>query len=178
MISQYWIINAYIPQGLNDLEKSMICLKLYLIRNYHDNEDVIKMETFSALLALCAGNSPVTGEFPPQRSVTRNFGIFFDLCLNKRFSKQSTRRWFETPSCSLWHHGNGCNTYIVHEGHRSLPVQQHNDMVFGNVFIPVFVQPIFKAADGQLQSSNGLMLHRAPIGHIGRPWNKITKLSL
>ena len=28
------------------------------------------METFSALLALCAGNSPVTGEFPPQRPVT------------------------------------------------------------------------------------------------------------
>ena len=26
------------------------------------------METFSALLALCAGNSPVTGEFPTQRA--------------------------------------------------------------------------------------------------------------
>ena len=26
------------------------------------------METFSALLALCAGNSPVAGEFPAQRS--------------------------------------------------------------------------------------------------------------
>ena len=30
-----------------------------------------QMETFSALLAICAGNSPVTGEFPAQRSVTR-----------------------------------------------------------------------------------------------------------
>ena len=29
------------------------------------------METFSALLAICAGNSPVTGEFPAQRPVTR-----------------------------------------------------------------------------------------------------------
>ena len=37
------------------------------------------METFSALLALCAGNSPVLGEFPTQRPVTRNFDIFFDL---------------------------------------------------------------------------------------------------
>ena len=46
-------------------------------------------ETFSALLALCAGNSPVTGEFPSQRPVTRNFDVFFDLCLNKRLSKQS-----------------------------------------------------------------------------------------
>ena len=42
------------------------------------------METFSALLAICAGNSPVTGEFPAQRPVTRSFDIFFDLHLNKR----------------------------------------------------------------------------------------------
>ena len=38
------------------------------------------METFSALLALCAGNSPVTGEFPSQWPVTRSFDVFFDLC--------------------------------------------------------------------------------------------------
>ena len=48
-----------------------------------------QMETFSALLALCVGNSPVTGEFPSQRPVTRNFDVFFDLCLNKQLSKQS-----------------------------------------------------------------------------------------
>ena len=38
-----------------------------------------QMETFSALLALCVGNSPVTGGFPPQRQVTRSFDVFFDL---------------------------------------------------------------------------------------------------
>ena len=43
----------------------------------------------SALLALCAGNSPVTGEFPAQRPVTRRFDVFFDLVLNRRLSKQS-----------------------------------------------------------------------------------------
>ena len=37
------------------------------------------METFSALLALCAGNSPVTDEFSSQRPVTRSFDVFFDL---------------------------------------------------------------------------------------------------
>ena len=31
------------------------------------------MEKFSALLAICAGNSPVPGEFPTQRPVTRSF---------------------------------------------------------------------------------------------------------
>ena len=45
------------------------------------------MESFSALLAICAGNSPVTGEFPAQRPVTRNFDVFFDLRQNKRLSK-------------------------------------------------------------------------------------------
>ena len=34
------------------------------------------METFSALLALCEGNSPVTGEFPSQRPVTLSFDAF------------------------------------------------------------------------------------------------------
>ena len=37
------------------------------------------MESFSALLAFCAGNSPVTGEFPAQGPVTRSFDVFFDL---------------------------------------------------------------------------------------------------
>ena len=63
-----------------------------------------QMETFSALLTICAGNSPVTGEFPAQRPVTRSFDVFFDLCLNKRLSKQSWGWWFETPSRSLWRH--------------------------------------------------------------------------
>ena len=46
------------------------------------------METFSALLALCVGNSPVTVEFPAQRPVTRSFDVFIDLRLNKPLSKQ------------------------------------------------------------------------------------------
>ena len=65
------------------------------------------METFSALLDLCAGNSPVTGEFPAQRPVTWSFDVSFDLRLNKRLRKQSWGWWFETPSRSLWYH---CNT--------------------------------------------------------------------
>ena len=42
-----------------------------------------QMETFSALLAICAGNLPVTGEFPAQTPVTRSFDAFFYLRLNK-----------------------------------------------------------------------------------------------
>ena len=65
-----------------------------------------KMETFSALLAICSGNSPVIGEFPAQRPVTQGFDVLFDLRLNKRLSKQ-WRGWrFETPSHPLWRHCN------------------------------------------------------------------------
>ena len=46
------------------------------------------MEIFSALLAICVGNSPVPGEFPAQRPVTQSFDVFFDLHMNKRLSKQ------------------------------------------------------------------------------------------
>ena len=69
-----------------------------------------QMETFSALLALCEGNLPVTGGFPSQRPVTQSFDIFFDLRQNKRLSKQSRLRWFETPSRSLWRH---CNVNLT-----------------------------------------------------------------
>ena len=67
-----------------------------------------QMDTFSAVLPICAGNSLVTGEFPTQRPVTRSFDVFFDLRLNnKRLSKQSWGWWFETPSCPLRRHCNG-----------------------------------------------------------------------
>ena len=64
------------------------------------------METFSALLAICAGNSPVTGEFPTQRPVTLSFDVYFDLRPNERLSKQSWGWWFETLSSPLWRHRN------------------------------------------------------------------------
>ena len=67
-----------------------------------------QMETFSALLALCAGNSLVSGEFPAQRPVTRSINVFFDLSLNKRSSKHWWGWWFQTQSCSLWRH---CNVH-------------------------------------------------------------------
>ena len=64
-----------------------------------------QMETFSALLAICAGNS-LPGEFPAQRPATRSFDVFVDLRPNKRLSKQSWGLWSETPSSSLWRHRN------------------------------------------------------------------------
>ena len=69
-----------------------------------------QMETFSALLVICTGNSPVPGEFPTQRPVTQSFDVFFVLRLNKRLSKQSWGWWLETLSRPLWGHCNGVMT--------------------------------------------------------------------
>ena len=66
-----------------------------------------QMEPFSSLLALCVGNSPVTGEFPEQRPVTRSFDVFY-LRLDKRLSKQSWSWWSETPSRRVLRH---CNDF-------------------------------------------------------------------
>ena len=73
-----------------------------------------QMETISAFLAFCARNSPVTGEFPTGRPVTRNFDVFIDLRLNKRLSKHPWVWWFDTPPGSLWCHCNDgkCNSVV------------------------------------------------------------------
>ena len=70
------------------------------------------METFSALLAICARNSPVTGEFPTQRPVTQSLDVFFDLHPNKPLSKQWWGWWFETLSRPSWRH---CNDSLIYQ---------------------------------------------------------------
>ena len=74
-----------------------------------------RMETFSALLAICAGNSPGSpGEFPALRPMTRSFDVFFDLHPNKRLSKQWWGWWFETPLCPLWRHRNVSKSHLLY----------------------------------------------------------------
>ena len=75
-----------------------------------------QLETISALLFFCAGNSPAIGEFHAQRPVTRSFGVFFDLRLQQQLSKQWRRRWFETLSLRRHCNGSGvCAACIVLE---------------------------------------------------------------
>ena len=61
------------------------------------------------------------GDFPAQRPVTRSFDVFFDLRLNKWFSKQSWGWQFETLLCPLWRH---CNVSAMYD--LSLKVTDHN----------------------------------------------------
>ena len=106
MTSLYWIRAQY----LNVIHLAFLVLKRECSRTWWRHQ----METFSALLALCAGNSSVPSEFPTQWPVTRGFDVFFDLRPNKRLSKLSWGWWFETLSCSLWlwRHCNECSISI------------------------------------------------------------------
>ena len=79
------------------------------------------METFSALLAICAGNSPVPGEFTAQWPVTRSFDVFFDMRPNKRLSKQSRGWWFETPSRPKWRHYNDTLCVVINTSSIRVP---------------------------------------------------------
>ena len=64
------------------------------------------METFSALLALLRGIHRSLVDSPPQRPVMRSFGAFVWSASEQMVDKQSRRRWFVTPSRSLWRHCN------------------------------------------------------------------------
>ena len=78
-----------------------------------------QMETFSALLAICVGNSPVT----------RSFEVSLSCALNKWFSKQSRGWWFETPTPSSWRH---CNEerHIINVIKINVAPGLHNDSQF------------------------------------------------
>ena len=101
-----------------------------------------QMETFSALLAICVGNSSVSGELSAQRPETRSFNVFFDLRLNKPLSKQRRGWWFETLSRPLWRHGNDFDInqhsthYFVGSDYRRLSLT--------GVWIFVWLQPLLQ----------------------------------
>ena len=84
---------------------------------------------------LCAGNSPVPGEFPAQRPVTRSLDIFFDLRLNKQVSKQSWGWWFEMLSCPIWRHCNADLWRDVNPNYdiRNISEPQHYTMWYSTV---------------------------------------------
>ena len=83
--------------------------KVILFSIIHD--DFIKWKPFPRYWSFVRGihrsPAPVTGKFPAQRPAMRIFDVT-DLRLNKRLSKHSSRRGFETPPSLLWRH---CNEF-------------------------------------------------------------------
>ena len=84
------------------------CQDISCNNNHDQNDEVIKWKHFPLYWSFVR----VTGGCPSQRPVTRSFDVFFDLRLNIGLRKHSIRRWFETPSCSLWRRCNG--SWSVH----------------------------------------------------------------
>ena len=92
--SLFWemIINEiiYFLKTIQHTNGIQVCLPTSFCTWWHH-----QIQTFSELLVLCVGNSPVISEFPSQRLVTGSFDFFFDLRLNKRLSKQLRRWWLD-----------------------------------------------------------------------------------
>ena len=148
-----WIPNTMVQ---NEGKGLYVTTSSWLWRNYiHWSWRRPEMGTFSALLALCAGNSEVTGELPSQMPVTQSFDVFFGLRLNKLLSKSSRRRWFETPSRSLWRH---CNVILNH-----IPSQNSSVHKWTSFFINLrywFNQCIFNNTSSATYSINGKTSYR------------------
>ena len=69
-----------------------------------EHDDVIKWKHFPSYWPFVRGihRSPVDSHH--KGHLMRSSNDFFGLRLNKRLRKRSTRRWFESPSRSLWRH--------------------------------------------------------------------------
>ena len=104
--SHYWTSADSLSVGASGTNSREIWNEILSFSFRNRRLNMWRHQTFSALLAICAENSPVPGEFTAQRPVTRSFDVFFDLRLNKRLSKQWWGWWFETLLHPLWRHRN------------------------------------------------------------------------
>ena len=86
---------------LRNIHKACILLGFVVVRKWHIMMTSSNGTIFRVTGPLC-GEFTGPGEFPAQRPVTRSYAVFFELCPNKRLSKQPRGWWFETPSWSLW----------------------------------------------------------------------------
>ena len=72
-------INKWFVLYVTDLLYRSVLLLCNILTASHNSKNILlshQMETFSALLGLCAGNSPITGVFPSQRPVTQSLDFF------------------------------------------------------------------------------------------------------
>ena len=111
-LSWHLFTNDTVIGMLNKINESCyacidIAYKQYMMTSSNEN-------IFRVTGPLCGGFTG-PGESPTQRPVTRSFGVFFDLRLNKRLSKQPWGWWFETLSWSLWRQCNELGLFVACE---------------------------------------------------------------
>ena len=93
------------------------------------------------------------GEFTNLSQRPVPFDVFFDLHLNKRWSKHSIRWWFETPSRTLWRHHN----VVADHWHYAHALQVGPDPISGNrmnmAFCSFFYVDYFQMEVGRTDKS-------------------------
>ena len=92
--------SSKLSEAQREVSQTQIQTEIWLYMMTSSNGNIFRLNG-----PLC-GEFTGPGEFPAHRPVTRGFGVFFDLRLNKRLSKQPWGWWFETPPRSLWRHCN------------------------------------------------------------------------
>ena len=103
------------------------------------------------------GYPPVTGGLPSQSPVARSIDVFFDLRLNKRLSKQSRRRWFETQAHSLWRHSNGYSKSRFIYGTISIKTNLEPIVLMQKKLIRIITCSPFRAHTGPLFFANKIL---------------------
>ena len=91
------------------------------------------MKTFSALLAICAGNSPI------HKGQWHGALMFFICALNKLLSKQSWGWWFGTPSSSLWPHCIWSSNFSVTPGVHTIWKRNTQQLSIRNVLNMLYI---------------------------------------
>ena len=115
-------MSDYIPRNnaLNYVSISLCPIPIWQYRRVQTPNNISKRNIFF-MMKLSNGSifrvtGPVWREFTGHRyvplTVTRSFGVLFDLRLNKGLSKHSWAWWLETTSCSLWRHCNVTNVIV------------------------------------------------------------------
>ena len=84
-----WFANSAAWGSVYSGNKSIMFTKIWMPQSWWRHQ----IEIFSKLLALCEGNSPVTGEFPSQRPVTLWCFLWFS-------PEQTVERTIEKPVIS------------------------------------------------------------------------------
>ena len=92
--------------------RQYIARNLNLLLFYRNHVDAIKWKHFPRHWPFVRGVQQSPVDSPHKGQWRGAFVVFFLICIwtNKRLSKRSRRRWFETPSRSLWRH---CNEQLV-----------------------------------------------------------------
>ena len=131
MITPIYVLSKCSLSAMKTITISLFGLDVFDIPSYLSNNKITtQISTYrrhdyfargvirSLKSCLSWNPSPFHGGFPSQRPVARSFGVFFDL-RPKRLSKQSRRRWFETPFRLLWRR---CNAWPMFDASYQPPL--------------------------------------------------------